>query len=151
MTETSTTSTTAESLREWARGVYATEAATELLIRTGFAREGHPWVIRRHDDGWWIDFEMIPSHIGAMSSGERAVLLLAASIGAYADPVEISLEALLTSIDRPRMDLVLAAISHAAGTHQGTRFITDPDTGRFTGFEPVTESLHPWPTDEGIS
>lgn len=150
MNETIDTSTTADALREWARGMYATEAAIELLIRTGFAREGHPWVIRRHDDGWWIDFEMIPSHIGAMSSGERAILLLAASLGAAAGPVEISLEALLASIDRPRMDLVLAAIAHAAGTHQGTRFLTDPDTGRFAGFEAVTESLHPWPTEDGV-
>jgi hypothetical protein len=29
-------------LREWAHGVYPGEAATELLIRAGFARPGDP-------------------------------------------------------------------------------------------------------------
>ncbi len=41
------TTDTATALREWARGMFTTEAATELLIgsfRGRFAAVGYPWV-----------------------------------------------------------------------------------------------------------
>jgi hypothetical protein len=52
-------------------------AATELLIRTGFAGNGRPWV--RFDElarRSWIAFDEIPDLIGGMSGGERRLLLL---------------------------------------------------------------------------
>jgi hypothetical protein len=52
-------------LRIWARGLYPLEAATELLIRAGFARRHHHWVVREPSGGTdpdtdWIDFATIP-------------------------------------------------------------------------------------------
>lgn len=41
---TKTTSEVHEALRAWARGIYPTEAATELLIRTGMVSTGDSWV-----------------------------------------------------------------------------------------------------------
>jgi hypothetical protein len=46
------TSDTAAGLRDWARGMYATEAAVELLLRAfagRFAHADQPWIRRRRD------------------------------------------------------------------------------------------------------
>lgn len=62
-----------DQLRQWARGQYTTEAATELLIRAGngaFASIGRPW-IKPAEHGYWIDFVAITEHLGALSSGEH--------------------------------------------------------------------------------
>lgn len=130
-------------LRDWAKGLYPLEAATELLIRDGFAQTWRPWVRRRDDHGWWIDFESVPDLIGGASGGERRFLLLAASLGAPGT-VQVPLEDVVSGLDRARVDLILAAIAHAAGTHEGSRIVYDAD-GKPRGYEPVAESLHPWP------
>ena len=67
------TTDTTTALREWARGMFTTKAATELLIgsfRGRFAAAGNPWVQPCDDDGLWIDFDAIPSQVGALSSEE---------------------------------------------------------------------------------
>jgi hypothetical protein len=103
-----------DQLREWARGLLPLEAATELLIRTGWARPGYAW-IRREDDGRaWIDFPAIPERIGSLSGGEQRVLRIAASLGADC-PIILGDE--LTGLDRTTTGLVLAAIAHSAGAH----------------------------------
>lgn len=147
---TTATDTPAEGLRAWARGMYPLEAATELLIRAGFAQTWRPWVFRceppaDRDHRYGIDFESIPGHIGAMSGGERRLLRLAATIGA--DDVEISLSECITGLDRKHVDLFLAAIAHAAGTHEGSPMLVDHDTGT-AAFGDAYESLHPWPATE---
>ncbi|MEZ3162196.1 ABC transporter ATP-binding protein [Microbacterium sp. BWT-B31] len=109
-----------DELREWARGLLPLEAATELLIRTGWAAPGYGW-IRREDDGRvWIDFESIPERIGALSGGEQRVLRIAASLGADS-PIILGDE--LAGLDRTTTALVLAAIAHTAGVHTVGRSI----------------------------
>lgn len=128
-------------LRAWAKGSYDQEAATELLIRAfggRFASPGLAWMGVRDDGGPWIDFNAIPDGIGGLSGGEKRFLLLAASLGGQ---VEINLGDVL-SLDRDLLKLVLAAVAHAAGSHEGVE-ITETADGRPT-FERVG-TLYPWP------
>lgn len=138
--------TPAEGLRDWARGLYPLEAATELLIRGGYAQSWRPWVHRTEQQNgrWWIDFEHLPDQIGGASGGERRFLLLAASISDVVDLPGDTIGDLVSGLDRDKVELVLAAIAHAAGTHEGSRIVYGED-GRATGFQRITESLHPWP------
>jgi len=123
--------------------MFTTEAATELLIgsfRGRFAALGNPWVQPGDADGAWIDFDAIPSQVGGLSSGERALMLIAASIGGSA---QVNLGDGVCSLDRRHLGLVLAALAHANGSHRH----------HTTGFEtPVGGSAHatlhicfPWP------
>lgn len=119
-------STHDDELREWARGLLPLEAATELLIRTGWASPGYAW-IRREDDGRvWVDFESIPEQIGALSGGEQRVLRIAASLGADS-PIILGDE--LTGLDRTTTAFVLAAIAHTAGVHVVGRSIEENAAG----------------------
>lgn len=138
-----------DGLRGWAKGVYPLEAATELLIRSGFADPSLPWVFRCDTDSdperahWHgIDFERIPELLGGMSGGERRFLLIAASIGSGS--VEVNLHESFSGLDRDRVDLILAALAHAAGTHEGRLVVVDGDAGTLS-FGEAYESLHPWP------
>jgi hypothetical protein len=132
---------TPDELRAWAKGSLPLEAATELLIRgfSGrFAEPGWPWV---KNDGArpWIDFGTMPDEIGGLSSGEQRFLMIAASLGG--DDVRISLSDGL-SLDRPLLELVLAAVSHAAGSHQDSAVVEQSDGS--IGFE-RRGPLYPWP------
>src|SRR6476619_8249499 len=58
-----------DELRRWARGMYTTEAATEMLIRArngAFASIDRPW-IKPGDHGYWIDFPAVTELLGGMS------------------------------------------------------------------------------------
>lgn len=131
-----------EQLRAWAKGTYPEEAATELLLRAlggRFAGAGWAWM-RTNDDGTpWIDFESIPDHIGALSGGERRFLLFVASLSGHAPVV---LGDVLSGLDREVVELVLASVAHAAGTHDGVE-IHHTDDGHATFSR--AETLHPWP------
>jgi len=131
-----------EQLRARAKGTYPEEAATELLLRAfggRFAGNGWGWM-QIHEDGTpWIDFESIPSHIGALSGGEQRFLLLVASLSGAAPAV---LGDILSGLDRDLVDLILAAVAHAAGTHDGVEMIHTPD-GHATFSR--AETLYPWP------
>jgi len=73
-----------QDLRAWPKGMHTTAAAVELLIRGfggRFAAPGNPWIQPREHVGHWADLEAIPGNIGAPSTGERAYLLITASIG----------------------------------------------------------------------
>lgn len=132
-----------DQLRAWARGMDPLAAATELLIRAGFAQEWRPWV-RWDDDGsrYWVDFEHIPDLIGGMSGGEQRLLMIAASIGDRSGSATISLENELPGIDRDRFELVLAAVAHAGGFHTPGRQIEFIDgTPRFVD----VPALLAWP------
>src|SRR4051812_14435537 len=101
-------------LRSWARGSYDLEAGVELLLRAyngRFARQGQPW-IRTEGGTSWVDFVAIPDYVGGLSGGERRFLLLVASL-AGGTPVDLA--DAVSTLDRPTLDLVLAALSHAAG------------------------------------
>lgn len=143
-----TDTVTAAELRRWARGMYATEAAVELLIRSfdgQFARRGYPW-IRRDDDSparVWLDVERITDDTtGAYSGGERRVLKL---VAALLTARSIDLGDVAAGIDRRHLQLALAAIAHAGGSHQHGGFEYD-DGGKPIGTVSY-DSLYPWPQD----
>lgn len=146
--------THAEDLRRWAKETYTTEAATELLLRAfngRFAEPGNPWIHTPAttgpgtDQGAWIDFDVLAetAHNGAYSGGEGRFLMLTASL---AGNVHVVLADVLTGLDRHVIDLVLAAVSHATGSHDHPGITVAADgTPKFSGL-PTT--LYPWPGDD---
>jgi hypothetical protein len=132
-----------DDLRAWAKGMYTYEAATELLLRAfngRYADARQPW-IRTDDSGKpWIDFESIPELIGGSSTGERSILLLAASIAA---DVPIALGDTVSGLDRENLQLVLAAIAHTGGSHEHSDVRTSDD-GTMV-LHGKLDSLYPWP------
>ena len=136
-----------QDLRAWAEGIHTSGAAVELLIRGfggRFAAPGNPWIQPRDHVGHWVDFEAIPENIGALSSGERAYLLIAASIGlGGTDGPVINLSDTIPALGREQLTLVLAGIAHANGSHQSSGIEIDP----ITGIPSITRhaSLYPWP------
>ena len=136
-----------DGLRAWAKGIHPSEAAVELLIRGfagRFAAPGNPWIQPREHLGHWADLAALPGNIGALSSGERAYLLITASIGLGGpDGPMLNLADTIPDLGREQLDLVLAAIAHANGSHQGSGMEIDPIAGTPT----ITRhaSLYPWP------
>jgi len=116
-------------LRAWARGIHGLEAATEMLIRGfdgRFADPGCPWM-HPTASGYWIDFESIPSLTGALSGGEQRFLQIAAALDD--GDTTVNLGRCLAGLDRQHVHLVLAAVAHAAGTHQHEQLTFRPDGG----------------------
>jgi len=136
-----------QDLRAWAKGMHTTAAAVELLIRGfggRFAAPDNPWIQPREHIGHWVDVEAISGNIGALSSGERAYLLITASIGlGGSDGPAINLSDTISSLGREQLTLVLAGIAHANGSHQSSGIEIDP----VTGIPSITRhaSLYPWP------
>jgi len=134
-------------LRAWAKGVHTSSAAVELLIRGfggRFAAPGQPWIQPREHVGHWADLEAIPGNIGALPGGERAYLLITASIGlGGSDGPAINLGDTISALGREQLTLVLAAIAHANGSHQSSGIEIDPVTG--TPSLTQHASLYPWP------
>lgn len=139
-----------DDLRAWARGMYTTEAATELLLRAfggKFAEPGNPWIHTSTEPegpnqvSAWIDFAAIPEEVGPLSGGERRFLMLAASL---AEDVPVVLGDLVSGLDRENLDLVLAAIAHAGGSHQHSDIRVNED-GSMSLRKGYLDSLHPWP------
>ena len=90
-------------LRAWAKGLYPSEAAVELLV--GFAggrlaKPGNPWIQPCDQPGmWWLDPSRISDDsIGALSGGEQRVLRIVSSL-AGGEPVDLSRD--LSGLDRP--------------------------------------------------
>ena len=142
--------THADDLRAWARGMYTTEAATEMLLKAfggKFAAPGNPWIHTSTEPegpnqvSAWIDFAAIPDEVGPLSGGERRFLMLAASL---AEDIPVVLGDVVPGLDRESLDLVLAAIAHAGGSHQHAdiRFNEDGTVSRGKGY---LDSLHSWP------
>lgn len=131
---------THEAVRAWARGMYATEAGVELLIRAGFAvRSGAPWV-HSEGDRAWIDVDELLQAAGAWSGGEQRLVRIAASL--LGGPA-VDLSEDLPGLDRKFTDLVLAAIAHANGSHEdgGISFNVDGSPKGIVRYD----SLYPWP------
>lgn len=136
--------TPVDELREWAQGLYPSEAATEMLIRAGFAQTWRPWIVTHEPGAYGINFAQTTEHLDGMSGGQRRFLLAAASIGT--ETVDVPIGYVVCGIDRYLVDLILAGIAHAAGTHEGAPMHVDHQTRRCTFGDPYT-SLHGWPTD----
>ncbi len=138
---TTTTPTLADRLRAWAKGMYTLEAGTELLIRQGKAiYEGAPWI---HDDGEraWLDLDALLDGCGAWSGGQQRIVHLAASLMAEE---RVNLAEEVTGLDREGLDLLLAAIAHAGGSHEhgGVQVGQDGQAHLVRH-----NALYPWPTD----
>lgn len=133
-----------QGLRAWAKGCYPTEAAVELLIRHGHAvYPGAPWLreLVVNPPMVSIDADTLLAESGPWSSGERRIVRIAASLLDADCPVEL-VDA-VSGLDRRNVALVLAAIAHAAGSHEHSE-VTRDDAGRPTGFQNMP-SLYPWP------
>lgn len=64
------TTTTADALRAWAKGIYPSEAGVELLIRSGRAvYDGAPWITRDGDMAW-IDVDELLREASPDEDGE---------------------------------------------------------------------------------
>lgn len=116
----------AEALSACARGIHHHEAGTSLLIDCGSWLHREDFTSRFITTGTSIsdgttllattDWEaaITALHAGELpsSSGERRILLLAASI---AGGIPVSLSDTLPGIDRRNASLVVSAVAHAAG------------------------------------
>jgi len=133
------------SLRGWARGSYGDEAAVELLIRSfdgRFGLPGSPWVAPRARPGeYWLDAEAISPATGRLSSGEQRLLAVVAALAGN-QPIERNLAEVMSGVDRGHHTLILAALSHAGGSHQHNDYQRRAD-----GTYSITEAgpLFPWP------
>jgi hypothetical protein len=116
-----------DALRACARGIHPREAGTSLLIGCGSWLHREDFTSRfitvdtSISDGVTLmastDWEAAITALNAgelpSSSGERRMLLLAASI---AGGIPVSLNDTLTAIDRRNANLVVNAIAHATGS-----------------------------------
>jgi hypothetical protein len=138
-------------LRAWARGAYGCEAAVEVLARFQHGRFTDPsWEWINHDPT--IDWcTLLPDHLtgpatAELSGGERRILRIVASLAGGA-PVE--LDDTLAGLDRSAVALVLAAVAHAAGSHQHTDLAYECD-GRPSFVRGVLPPLYAWPAETRI-
>lgn len=88
----------------------------------------------------------IPDTLGG-SSGERRLLMIAASIGG---DTPINLADVISGLDRRVLDLVLAAISHLAGSHEHSEYMPTIQADGSRTIDPASprldlDAIHPWP------
>lgn len=153
-------------LRVGAVGSYAAEAAVELLIRHGYWL-GRPGFVEAclvpldaEADTLGVDWMAVVDQVRVSDAApaHRAVAEIAAQIGVGLDVASTEIVAaelrplrwLLASLDRGDLDLVLAAIAHAGGTHDQVEHVGAPTpAGEWaaTSTSPRVGrgSLHPWP------
>jgi hypothetical protein len=109
----------ADKLRVEAEGVYTTEAAVELVLRTRLLGKVQQF-IDVDPDGLYaaIDWASLAAALTSgqlgLSGGERRLLGVAASLGA-GTPVNL---AHLPGLDERNAALVLQAVAHAFGWHE---------------------------------
>jgi len=134
-----------EALRAGAGGMLADQAAVELLIRAGgFVHRGAPW-IRESGAAAFVDPEALLRESGGLGGGARRIAAVAAALlgGERVDLVDAA-----SGLDRASLDLVLAAIAHAGGSHESAEPVLVG--GELVGFS-TPASLHPWPGEQGVT
>ncbi|PFG21255.1 hypothetical protein [Serinibacter salmoneus] len=124
-----------EAAREWAKGNHPREAGVELLARSGLLYDGAPWVT-----GGRVVGAVLIEETQGQPGGVRRLVTIAASL-LFGDSVDLSDE--VPRLDRHQLELVLAAIAHAGGSHEHSTVIVDDD-GYPAGF-PALPSLYDWP------
>lgn len=152
-------------LRAGAAGTHATEAAVELLIRhwrwltrPDFVRACVEHVDGAPDPVLSVDWQAARTHAESTAApeSERAVVLIAAQIGTLPGAEHgipdtyPSLGWLIPSLGRMDVDLVLAAISHAGGTHDDVEHLEELGMTGERGVTPssvrlIPGAVHPWP------
>jgi hypothetical protein len=80
-------------------------------------------------------------NIGGLSGGEKRFLRIATSLGGE-EPAALS--DVVPALDRSILDLVLAALAHAAGSRQDSEMYEQPEG--VLSFKRV-DTLHPWPKE----
>lgn len=135
---------THQDLRDWARGIYPLEAGVELLVRPWggrFATPGNPWIRKNNEGHWYVDAAQVTEdELAPLSGGEKALLRLAASL---LEGPPVDLNDILPRLDRASVELFLAAVAHASGSHEHSGLATKAD-GRPSHFTRLS-SLYPWP------
>lgn len=130
-------------LRDWARGSLPMMAGVELMLRAfdgRFARPSRRWIVTEPDGRVWVDADALSDGVGALSGGERRVLAL---VAALLDEAPVDVVDIITGLDRANLHLVLAALAHAAGSHEHADVVVGPDgLGHLTRPGPVVA----WPT-----
>lgn len=134
-------------LRAWARGMYTSEAAVELLLRAyggRFGRPGWDWIVI--DDGrLWFDVDRLTDDaMAGLSGGERRLLDV---VAALLQTRRLDLGDVTAGLDRASLSLVLAAIAHAGGSHEHSDVVIDTKAGTYR--TAVLPSLYPWPPTTG--
>lgn len=138
------TTTIQDQLRAGAKGIYADEAAVELLIRAGLTYERAPWVTT-YGGYAAIDAHRLVDESAGLSGGAQRIIRLSASL-LGGDPVNLA-EA-LAGLDRHHSELVAAAIAHAMGSHEHSGLLINDDG---TGTIVALPSIYPWPDAEAAS
>lgn len=143
---------TVEGLRHWAKGIYPLEAGIEVLTRAfsgRFTAAGYPWVQPTDDGSYFLDVDQLNADTtGALSGGEQRVLRIVASLLGGA-PVNLYED--LPGLDREHVQLVLAAVAHASGSHQHSGDLVPDPEGRYRAADGTRlsfaklDSLYPWP------
>lgn len=139
---------TDDALRAWARGSLHAEAAVELLARAfagRFAQPGQPWIVTEPNGTTWIDVDRLDDSLAVLSGGERRILNLVAALVDPARPIDIG--DLASGVDRDHLDLALAAIAHAGGSHQHALLVRDEQRGTARLVKPGP--VHGWPGEPG--
>lgn len=112
---------TPETMRAWAKGAYDCEAAVELLIRSGLADRtavAACWTA----SGFQHEQFLKTVTSSAWSGGERRLMVIAANLLTIDDDGEplqpVDLGWTMSGLDRRSLQLALAALAHAGGSHQ---------------------------------
>ena len=79
-----------------------------------------------------------------LSGGERRVL---AVVAALIDEQPVEIVDVVSGLDRHHLDLVLAALAHAGGSHEHMSVVLDPDGAAHLS---NPGPLHSWPTAESL-
>ena len=135
-----------EQLRTGARGSLPLEASVELLARAfdgRFARADQPWIRIEPSGATWLDDQFLAASLAGLSGGERRVLTVVAALADANSARRVDLTDIVTGIDQANLDLVLAALAHASGSHQHARLVP-AGHGSSAHLEPLT-TLHAWP------
>jgi hypothetical protein len=114
-------------LRDWARGSLPMGAGVELLLRAfdgTFADPSCRWLITEPDGRAWVDVDALNARAGVLSGGERRVLTM---VAALIDEGPVDVVDVVSGLDRAHLHLVLAALAHAAGSHEHTDVVVEPD------------------------
>jgi hypothetical protein len=141
---------TITALRAWAAGSYPLEAAVELLARAcdgRFTQPCQPWIGTGAGTPprAWLQAEILAdAAVGSLHSGsERRLLAVAASL---AGGTPVDLNEIAPGLGRDLLDLVLAAIAHAGGSHEHALLRPHPALGgALVPTRELAGSLHPWP------
>lgn len=127
-------------LRAWAKGTLPAEAGVELLVRIRPVRRSDPWIVVTDHGTTHVDPFALVEHTGTWSGAEHRAARVAASL-LDGEPVDLSED--VSNLDRYLLTCVLAAVAHAAGSHEQSDHVERED-GTSRGFQRLPRLLE-WP------